>query len=349
VSASERTVRGPRRAVAEPVDDGGLVVRGLRVSLGSGDRAVDLVDGVDLDLAPGRRLALVGESGSGKSLTATALMGLVDEPLRSTADVLRLGEVDLLRLSPAQWRGVRGARVAMVQQDPLTALSPVFSAGSQVAEATRARSRNRKEAWARAVDRMREVGIPDPAVRAHDFPHQLSGGLRQRVAIAMALGSEPRLMIADEPTTALDVTVQSQIIELLRTLSEQRGMSVVFITHDLGIVPGFAHELAVMYAGRIVESGMVGTVLRAPRHPYTSALIASQPGLDPTRPRRRLPTIPGSPPAAGSRPPGCAFAPRCPLAQEICIQAAPVLREVDGRVVACHRADEVPTLLGGGR
>jgi oligopeptide/dipeptide ABC transporter ATP-binding protein len=324
-------------------------VRGLRVSLGSGGSAVDLIDGVDLDLAPGRRLALVGESGSGKSLTATALMGLVDDPLRSTADVLRLGGVDLLRLSPQQWRRVRGSLVAMVQQDPLTALSPVFSAGSQVAEAARSRSRNRKEAWTQAVDRMREVGIPDPAVRAHDFPHQLSGGLRQRVAIAMALASEPSVMIADEPTTALDVTVQSQIIELLRALSEQRGMSVVFITHDLGIVPGFAHELAVMYAGRIVESGPAGTVLAVPRHPYTFALIASQPGLDPRSPKRRLPTIPGSPPGARSRPPGCAFAPRCPLALDVCTKAAPELRIVDERAVACHRAEEVPGLLGAAR
>ena len=316
------------------------------MSIRSGSGSVDLIDGVDLSLAPGRRLALVGESGSGKSLTATALMGLVDDPLRSTAAVLRLGDVDLLRLSPKQWRRVRGALVAMVQQDPLTALSPVFSAGSQIAEAAMSKSRSRKEAWAQAVDRMREVGIPDPAVRALDFPHQLSGGLRQRVAIAMALASEPSLMIADEPTTALDVTVQSQIIELLKTLSEHRGMSVVFITHDLGIVPGFAHELAVMYAGRIVESGGADAVLSVPRHPYTSALIRSQPGLDPASPKRRLPTIPGSPPLPTSRPQGCAFAPRCPLALEICTNAAPELRLVDERLVACHRAEEAPELLG---
>jgi oligopeptide/dipeptide ABC transporter ATP-binding protein len=339
-------VSQPRPETVPPTDSGGLEVRGLRVSLGSGARSVDLIDGVDLSLAPGRRLALVGESGSGKSLTATALMGLVDDPLRSSADVMRLGGVDLLKLTPKKWRRVRGSLVSMVQQDPLTALSPVFSAGSQVAEAARSRTRSTKEAWEQAVERMREVGIPDPAVRAHDFPHQLSGGLRQRVAIAMALASEPSLMIADEPTTALDVTVQAQIIELLRTLSEQRGMSVVFITHDLGIVPGFAHELAVMYAGRIVETGAAGTVLSVPRHPYTHALIASQPGLDPTSPKRRLPTIPGSPPLAKARPEGCAFAPRCPLALEICTKVAPELRLVDDRLVACHRAEETPELLG---
>ncbi|MFC0680109.1 ABC transporter ATP-binding protein [Lysobacter korlensis] len=346
MSPSNRSVRDPRPETADPADGAGLEVRGLRVSIGSGGNSVDLIDGVDLSLAPGRRLALVGESGSGKSLTATALMGLVDYPLRSKADVLRLGGVDLARLSPQQWRKVRGPLVSMVQQDPLTALSPVFSAGSQVAEAARSRTRDRKQAWAQAIERMREVGIPDPAIRANDYPHQLSGGLRQRVAIAMALASEPSLMIADEPTTALDVTVQAQIIELLRTLSEQRGMSVVFITHDLGIVPGFAHELAVMYAGRIVETGAADTVLSVPRHPYTHALIASQPGLDPSSPKRRLPTIPGSPPLAKARPPGCPFAPRCPLALEICTKAVPELRLVDERLVACHRAEEAPELLG---
>jgi oligopeptide/dipeptide ABC transporter ATP-binding protein len=324
----------------------GLEVRGLRVSLHvPGERSVDLIDGVDLSLAPGRRLALVGESGSGKSLTATALMGLVDPPLRFSADAMRLDDVDLLALSPRQWRRVRGSKIAMVQQDPLTALSPVFAAGTQIAEACRARGVTGKAAWDSAVERMREVGIPDPASRAHDYPHQLSGGLRQRVAIAMALASEPTLIIADEPTTALDVTVQAQIMELLTRLSEERGMSIVFITHDLGIVPGFAHELAVMYAGRIVETGRAGTVLTRPRHPYTAALIASQPGLDPARPKRRLSTIAGSPPLPRARPTGCAFAPRCPLALELCREVAPPLRLVDERMVACHRAEETPELL----
>jgi len=328
-------------------DRDGLEVRGLRVSLPvAGERSVDLIDGVDLSLAPGRRLALVGESGSGKSLTATALIGLVDPPLSSSADVMRVGGVDLLAQSPRQWRRVRGSMVALVQQDPLSALSPVFSAGTQIAEACRSRGLTGRAARGEAVERMREVGIPDPASRSHDYPHQLSGGLRQRVAIAMALASEPTMMIADEPTTALDVTVQSQIMDLLTTLSEQRGMSIVFITHDLGIVPGFAHELAVMYAGRIVETGAAGTVLSRPRHPYTAALIASQPGLDPASPKRRLPTIAGSPPLPRARPPGCAFAPRCSLALEACRDVVPPLRLVDGRMVACHRAEQTLDLLG---
>jgi oligopeptide/dipeptide ABC transporter ATP-binding protein len=345
VSRSSARVADRPREHAEEHD--GLEVRGLRVTLDvPGERSVDLIDGVDLSLAPGRRLALVGESGSGKSLTATALMGLLDPPLKSKADVLRLGGVDLLALSPRQWRRIRGAKVAMVQQDPLSALSPVFSAGTQIAEGCRARGVTGRAAWDVAVERMREVGIPDPASRAHDYPHQLSGGLRQRVAIAMALASEPTLMIADEPTTALDVTVQAQIMELLTTLSEQRGMSIVFITHDLGVVPGFAHELAVMYAGRIVETGGAARVLARPRHPYTAALMASQPGLDPASPKRRLPSIAGSPPSPRALPAGCAFAPRCPLALDVCRRVAPDLRAVDGRMVACHRAEETPELLG---
>jgi oligopeptide transport system ATP-binding protein len=334
-------------ARVQPWGDDGLEVRGLRVSLNvAGEEPVSLIEHVDLSLAPARRLALVGESGSGKSLTATALVGLVDPPLSYSAEVMRLGDVDLLAQSPVQWRRVRGSMIALVQQDPLSALSPVFTAGTQIAEACRARGVKGRAAWADAVERMREVGIPDPALRSHDYPHQLSGGLRQRVAIAMALASEPTIIIADEPTTALDVTVQSQIMELLTDLSEQRGMSIVFITHDLGIVPGFAHELSVMYAGRIVETGDAGTVLSLPRHPYTSALIASQPGLDPASPKRHLPTIPGSPPSPRSRPPGCPFAPRCPLAIQTCREVVPILRHVDARMVACHRAEASPELLG---
>jgi len=327
----------------------GLEIAGLRLTLHTdGEDDVDLVDGVDLALARGQRLALVGESGSGKSLTATALMGLVDSPLTYRADRMTLDGVDLLSLSPAKWRDVRGPLIALVQQDPLTALTPVFSVGSQIVEALCTKSLTKKQRWAQAVERMREVGIPDAESRSHDYPHQLSGGLRQRVAIAMALASEPALMIADEPTTALDVTVQSQIMELLKRLSIERGMSVVFITHDLGIVPGFAHDLAVMYAGRIVESGEADAVLQEPRHPYTVALIASQPGLDPSSPKRKLPTIAGSPPLPRSRPPGCAFAPRCPIAIDVCRVEAPPLRLVADRMVACHRAEETPQLLGRG-
>lgn len=324
----------------------GLEITGLRLTLHTdGQRDVDLIDGVDLALARGRRLALVGESGSGKSLTASALVGLVDSPLTYRADRMRIDDTDLLALTPAQWRRVRGPLIAMVQQDPLTALTPVYTVGSQIVEAIRTRT-SKKDAWAQAIERMREVGIPDAERRAHDYPHQLSGGLRQRVAIAMALASEPVLMIADEPTTALDVTVQSQIIDLIKRLSIERGMSIVFITHDLGIVPGFAHDLAVMYAGRIVESGDAETVLTHPRHPYTVALISSQPGLDPASAKRSLPTIAGAPPLPRLRPTGCSFAPRCPLALDVCRAEAPALRTVDDRMVACHRAEETAQTLG---
>lgn len=254
-------------------------MRGLRVSIGSGANSVDLIDGVDLSLAPGRRLALVGESGSGKSLTATALMGLVDHPLRSKADVLRLGGVDLARLSPQEWRKVRGPLVSMVQQDPLTALSPVFSAGSQVAEAARSRTRDRKEAMAQAIERMREVGIPDPAIRASDYPHQLSGGLRQRVAIAMALASEPSLMIADEPTTALDVTVQAEILDLMRNLHKRLDSAILLITHDMGVVADLADRIMVMRNGKVVEVGTVSGVFSSPQHPYTKQLLEAVPNL----------------------------------------------------------------------
>lgn len=323
--------------------DGELVVRNLRVGLSSASSSlgpVPLIDGIDLSLAPGERLALVGESGSGKSLTTAALMGLIDPPLAWSAQAMHLGSIDLLALNPRGWRDVRGGCIALVQQDPLAALSPVFNVGSQIAE-TIARHLPLKghAAWDEAVKRMEEVGIPDAARRALDYPHQLSGGLRQRVAIAIALAAKPAVVLADEPTTALDVTVQAQIMDLLRSLSEQKGMALLLITHDLGLLAGFAQRVAVVYAGRIVESGPADLLLAQARHPYTAALLAAQPGLHPDAPRRRLPTIGGMPPTPAERPAGCAFAPRCHLAEAPCHQARPPLRELDGREVACHRAE----------
>ncbi len=339
--------QGPRTPDAAPQAGGELLdVRGLTVTLETGrGTTATVVDEIDVRIARGRRLALVGESGSGKSVTAMALMGLLDPPLRSRAERMSLNGRDLTGLGPQQWRDLRGSEIGLVQQDPLTALSPVFDVGSQVAEPLRRHRRlSRAEARARAVELLGLVGIPDPASRSRDYPHQLSGGLRQRVAIAAALACQPGLLLADEPTTALDVTVQAQVLELLLAISDERGTGVLLITHDLALLPGFAHDVAVMYAGRIVENGACERVLGNPRHPYTAMLLAAQPGRSPALAKRRLPVIGGLPPSPQNRPPGCAFAPRCPLALELCRTEMPPLRPVDGRLVACHRAEDVHEL-----
>lgn len=326
-----------------PVASGELVIKNLRVMLDVPRQPeVAIIESVDLVLTAGRRMALVGESGSGKSVTAMAAMGLSDHPLSSSADELRYDGRDLNKLSQSQWRDVRGPVIGLIQQDPLTALSPVFSVGYQIAEPLRRhRGMSRRDAWNEALSRMQEVGIPDPHRRARDYPHQLSGGLRQRVAIALALAASPSVVFADEPTTALDVTVQAQIIDLMISLSETRDMGLVFITHDLGLLPGFVHDVSVMYSGRIVETGPAERVLQNPRHPYTAALLAAQPGNDPTAPKRMLPTIPGAPPSPAARPDGCAFAARCVVATEVCRTVRPLLRLVEGRSVACHHAERI--------
>ena len=324
-----------------------LVVRNLRVLLDNGGgQSTELIAGIDLDLQRGRRLALVGESGSGKSLTSLAVMSLVDHPLSMEADELTVLGTDLTRLSAKKRRAVRGSQVAMVQQDSLTALSPYYTVENQLVEALRLRKRlSKREARAEVLRRLAEVGIPDPPKRARSYPHQLSGGLRQRVAIALALAGDPRVLLADEPTTALDVTVQAQILELLRRLSDERGMSLVFITHDLGLLPGFVHEVAVMYSGRIAERGPVDLVLSAPRHPYTRALVSAQPGRLPGEPRRPLPSIAGVPPAPSQRPSGCAFRTRCTRAADVCATSTPVLSVADGRSAACHFPHQTAALV----
>jgi oligopeptide/dipeptide ABC transporter ATP-binding protein len=314
-----------------------MVVRNLRVTYAPEPPiSTELIAGIDLDLPRGRRLALVGESGSGKSLTALAIMGLIDHPLSVDVDELSVHGRDLHSVSARTWRGVRGSQVALVQQDSLTALSPFFTVENQLGEALRRQRLSKREARAESLRRLAEVGIPDPARRAKSYPHQLSGGLRQRVAIAVALAGDPSILLADEPTTALDVTVQAQILELLRRLSDERGMSLVFVTHDLGLLPGFVHEIAVMYSGRIVERGPVDSVLSDPRHPYTCALVAAQPGRLPGQPRRPLASIPGVPPAPSQRPSGCAFRTRCPHAADVCAATTPVLAGLDGRLTSCH-------------
>jgi peptide/nickel transport system ATP-binding protein len=315
------------------------VVRNLRVEVQASpqDQPTRLIAGIDLDLASGRRLGLVGESGSGKSVTSLAVMGLLDYPLSMQADELATHGTDLTKLSPKKWRAMRGSQIAMVQQDSLTALSSYYTVENQLVEALRPKKRlSRADAKAEVLRRLAEVGIPDPPGRAKSYPHQLSGGLRQRVAIAIALAGDPSVLLADEPTTALDVTVQAQILELLRRLSEERGMSLVFITHDLGLLRGFVHEVAVMYSGRIVEHGPVDLVLSDPRHPYTRALVNAQPGRIPGEPRRMLASIPGAPPAPAQRPSGCAFRTRCPRGQDTCASTPPPLTSLDGRMTACY-------------
>jgi oligopeptide/dipeptide ABC transporter ATP-binding protein len=315
-----------------------LVVQGLSTFL-TLDRALPplpLVDRFDLTVQPGERWAIVGESGSGKSITARSVMGLIDPPLSFSADRIEVDGVDLTHAGRADWRDVRGTRIAMILQDPLTALSPVFTIGNQLEETIRRGGVPKLDARIRALELMRDVGLSEPARRMAAYPHQLSGGMRQRVAIALALASRPRVLIADEPTTALDVTVQAQILRLLVGLSQDMRTAIIMITHDIGILPGFADRIAVMYAGRVMESGPINEVLRTPRHPYTRALLRARPGRDPAAPRRRLPIIGGAPPDLLQPRRGCPFAARCTFALPVCGDVEPPTVSNGRSGLACH-------------
>jgi oligopeptide/dipeptide ABC transporter ATP-binding protein len=307
-----------------------LDVEDLRLEFAVGGRSTHPVDGVSFSIARGETLALVGESGCGKSLTSLALLRLVPPPGRIVdGSRIALAGTDLLALRETEMRAVRGGRIGMVFQDPMTSLNPVLTVGDQVAETIRAhRKASAREAKDRVVALFGEVGIPDPALRFDAYPHQLSGGLRQRVMIAIALAADPELLVADEPTTALDVTVQAQILELLDTLRRDRGMSVLLITHDLGIVAGRADRVAVMYAGQIVETADTASLFRAPAHPYTRALFASMPRLD--RPRGLLSPIPGTVPQPGAWPTGCRFHPRCAEVLDRCAIDPPPVTGLGG-------------------
>ena len=297
------------------------------------------VDGVDCSIAPGRCLGIVGESGCGKSVTALAIMGLVDPPGRVVGGSVEFRGEDLRALDEDALLRLRGAELAMIFQEPMTSLNPVMTVGDQVAEVLVLHDGlAAREAMERAVELLRRVGIPTPERRARDYPHQLSGGMRQRVMIAMALACRPALLIADEPTTALDVTVQAQILELILELQESDGMAVLFISHDLGVISEIADEVAVMYAGSIVEQAPSEVLLAEPCHPYTRGLLATLPRLQGNE--HRLPTIPGAVPDLGELPRGCAFQDRCPKAGTECREARPVLEAVasDHRV-ACHRVE----------
>jgi oligopeptide/dipeptide ABC transporter ATP-binding protein len=302
-----------------------LRIRGLVVSFATDAGPVAAVRGVDLELAAGETLALVGESGCGKSVTALSILRLVPVPPGSydAGEILLEGE-DLLSASEPRLRQVRGNDVAMVFQEPMTSLNPVLRVGEQVAEAIELHQDvSAGEARKRTIEAFARVGIPAPEQRVDQYPHQLSGGLRQRVMIAMALACHPKLLIADEPTTALDVTIQAQILELIAKLQREEGMAVLLITHDLGVVAETARRVAVMYAGRIVEQADVMSLFERPRHPYTAGLLRSRPRLD--TPHGRLVPIEGSVPDAQHQPPGCPFHPRCPHAEERCRREDPPL------------------------
>ncbi len=309
-----------------------LSVRGLKTYFFTRRGVVKAVDGVDLSLDEGKTLGLVGESGCGKSVTALSILRLVPRPRgRIVGGEIRYQGKNLLDFPEEEMRRIRGGEIGMVFQEPMTSLNPVFSIGDQLLEAITVHHRmSRREAKERAIELLSAVGFPDPVLRLKNYPHQLSGGMRQRVMIAIALAGEPRVLIADEPTTALDVTIQAQILDLIQRLKEERGLSVIFITHNLGIVASFADEVAVMYAGRIVERAEVEAIFHSPLHPYTRGLLESVP-----RPSSdHLHPIPGSVPT--EEVPGCPFHPRCREAMEVCRDTLPPLLTLpEGREVRC--------------
>jgi peptide/nickel transport system ATP-binding protein/oligopeptide transport system ATP-binding protein len=300
------------------------------------------VDGVSFDLFPGETLGIVGESGCGKTVTSLSILRLIPEPpgyIRPES-VIEFEGRNLLTLAPPDLRAIRGNRIAMIFQEPSSALNPVLRIGDQIGEAAVVhQGLTAREARGRAIEMLTLVGIPDPAERVDQYPHQLSGGMRQRVMIAMALVCHPQILIADEPTTALDVTIQAQILELLARLQRELGMAVMLITHDLGVVAGTADRVAVMYAGQVVESATTTELFAHPAHPYTEGLMASIPKLD--APRERLHTIPGQVPAATRWPAGCRFHPRCPHAWDRCrSEEPPLLPAGDGHAARCWLVDE---------
>lgn len=310
-----------------------LSVRDLRTHFFTRAGVVKAVDGVSFDLAPGEIMGLVGESGSGKTVTGFSLLGLVDAPGRIVEGSIRLQGTELTRLSDAQLRARRGRDISMIFQDPIATLNPMLTIGQQMRLAIDAHERlSKRAAEARAADLLGQVGIPSAAARLRAYPHEFSGGMRQRVAIAIALLHRPAVIVADEPTTALDVSIQAQILFQMRDLAAQTGTALIWISHDLAVVSSLASTLAVMYAGRIVEQGPTATLLRDPRHPYTAGLIASLPAM--TEPGTPLAQIPGTTPSLLSLPPGCPFAPRCARATDRCAQE-PALTQGDGRAWRC--------------
>ena len=314
-----------------------LKVRDLCVSFRTEQGMVRAVDGVSLDVAEGELLGVVGESGSSKTVSLLAVMGLITDPNAVITGSISYRGRELVGLPSREMRKLRGKEIAMIFQGPMTALTPVYTVGWQIAEQILAHEKiSKAAAWARAIDLLAEVNIPNPQDAVNRYPHQLSGDMRQRVVIAMALSCNPALLVADEPTTALDVTVQAQILDLVRKLQRNHGSAIVFITHDMGVMAEIADRMMVMYAGRVVERGSKQDLFQSPQHPYTRALLDSIPPLSGTKPRR-LTAIPGLPPNLLNRPPGCAFAPRCLHRFEKC-GAEPALIG-NGRAAACFKVN----------
>ena len=324
---------------APPASDVLLDVRNLRTTFKVLDGVVPAVDGISFSLKRGQTIGIVGESGSGKSVTALTIMRLLDIP---PAEIDAASEVwfdgrEILSLPMDQMRRIRGSEMAMIFQEPLTSLNPVFTVGDQIAEQVRTHKKvSKKAAWDRAIESLTLVGIPSPERRVKQYPHEMSGGMRQRVMIAMALSCEPKLLIADEPTTALDVTIQAQILELLKTIQQRTGSALMLITHDLGVVAEMVDNVVVMYAGEVVEQGSVNDVLVEPRAPYTMGLLESIPSVE--KRGGRLSAIKGVVPSPFNLPPACRFEPRCPYAWDLCSRVAPALNPVgtSGRVARCH-------------
>jgi oligopeptide/dipeptide ABC transporter ATP-binding protein len=326
-----------------------LEVKNLHTEFRTGAGLVRAVDGISYTVEPGETVAIVGESGSGKSVGAMSLLQLIpDPPGRITGGEVWFDGRDLLKLSEEEMRRVRGSEIGMIFQEPMTSLNPVLSIERQITETLEQhRGSNPQEAHDRAVELLGLVGISDPERRLKQYPHQLSGGMRQRIMIAIALACEPKLIIADEPTTALDVTIQAQILELMQSLTRRLGVALIIITHNLGVVARYAHRVNVMYAGRIVERGAAAALYHNPHHPYTIALLRSVPRLD--RPRQaRLDPIEGSPPDLTRLPSGCSFRPRCRFAIARCAEAPPPLVPAGepGQLSACFRANELGTVSG---
>ena len=318
-----------------------LSVRDLRTYFYTSAGVARAVDGVSFDIARGETLGLVGESGCGKSVTGFSILRLIQPPGRIEAGSrISLDGEDLLALSEDRIRRIRGNRVSLIFQEPMTALNPVFTVGDQIAEVARIHAgASRRDAWAKAIEMLTLVGIPDPADRAREYPHQLSGGMRQRVLIAMALVMNPALIIADEPTTALDVTIQAQILELLTDLQQRFGASILMITHDLGVIAEVASRVVVMYAGEVVEEAPVRELFASAHHPYTEGLLTAMPRVG--RARDRLTVIPGTVPPPTAWPAGCRFRDRCPYAWERCASEHPPLYDVGvGHTSRCHLAVE---------
>jgi len=320
-----------------------LAIDGLSVVLRTRSGEATILDAVTLGADAGETVALVGESGAGKTMLALAVMGLLPDAMAVTGGSIRIAGTELLGAPDAVIRSLRGGAMAMVFQDPQSSLHPAFRVGAQVAEAIRAHQAGVGKAAAndRAVELLARVGIPQADARARDYPHQLSGGMRQRVMIAMAMANQPRLLIADEATTALDVTVQAQVLDVLRAAQSETGAAMLVVTHDVGVVAAVADRVVVMYAGRVVEAGSVGDVLTAPAHPYTRGLLAAVPRIDDAAPVR---AIPGQPPSPFARPSGCAFRTRCERADETCTATVPALAAVGGALasdhaVACHHPE----------